>query len=323
VIRAAASAICVLTSGCLSLDGLWFPGEAIDAYTFPGNEIPETHIELVELQPAQVDGEDEAPTVWAAWAHQCLSDDASTCADVDHPEFRPERRDFTILYFHGYSSNLDGYWDRVQLLWRMGYRVLAVDYRGYGMSTGETSEDGLYADAEATLAHAKQRIAAETPGVDPENLPQSAALKVLYYGFSLGGAAAIDLAAKDTPAALVTEAANAGTQAFLDDAIGLGVSSSIVMDTEFDNLAKIALVGAPKLLTHGTADSFVKFEFSQALYDAAPEPKQLYAVAGAEHGNVPCPDRDTSIPAEDDNPCIASPDWLETAGGWLDERLIP
>ena len=59
--------------------------------------------------------------------------------------------------------------------------IFAVDYRGYGFSTGEPSEDGLKIDAATALdwvlAH---------PDVDPT--------RIVLFGKSLGGAVAISLA---------------------------------------------------------------------------------------------------------------------------------
>lgn len=315
--------LALVGAGCIDLDGLWFNPVPLDAYEpLPHLAVPETHIEWVELPSDPVEDEEEPSVIWGVWLHQCTGDDPSTCADhTDHPEFRPERRDRTLLYFHGNGSNLLAYWDRLQILWRLGYRVFAIDYRGYGRSSGAPSELGVYADARAALIHAKRRLAEEIPQLDPDDPPPAAVLRLGYYGWSLGSTAAIDLSTHDPPAALVTEAALASAQGFTDDAIGVGVSSSVFLGVEFDNLGKIPSILAPKLLAHGTEDDFVKFAFSEVLYEAAPEPKRLYPVPGAKHGSVPCPSRDTSVPSEE-VPCVATEGYLETIGGFFDEWLL-
>jgi len=317
------AAVCLPLSGCISLEGIWYSPVPIDTYTFPNNAIPETHVELVELPGTQVEGEDEAPTIFGVWAHQCTSAAASSCADhADHPEFSEARRERTILYFHGNGGNLDHYWDRVQILWRMGYRVFAIDYRGFGRSTGSPSEAGVYADGQTALAAVKARMATENPLIDPEDPPPAATLRLGYYGWSLGSTVAIDLATVDNPAALVTEAALASAQAFANDGVGTGHSHTILMDTQFDNLAKIPTILAPKLLTHGTEDSFVRFEFSEELFDAARDPKRFLPVPSGEHGNVPCPaTRDPSIPSSE-APCVASEAYIDAITSFLDESLF-
>jgi uncharacterized protein len=310
-----------LTS-CIDLEGTWYTPVPLEEYVWPESVVPATHIELVELPGTQVEGEDEAPTLFGVWAHQCTSAAPSSCAEhTEHDEYVEARRERTILYFHGNGSNLEVYWDRITILWRMGFRVFAIDYRGFGRSTGTPSEAGVYADGATALAHVKARLASENALIDPANPPPAATLRLAYYGWSLGSTVAIDLATIDSPAAMVTEAALASAQAFSNDALGIGISHTVLMDTEFDNLGKIPSILAPKLITHGTDDDFVKFEFSEALFDAASEPKRFLPVLGAVHGNVPCPTRD---PSTDSRvvPCVASPAYLEAVTSFYDEYLF-
>lgn len=89
---------------------------------------------------------------------------------------------FTILYFHGNAGNVGS---RLPFYANMHNKllcnVLAVDYRGYGESEGEPSEQGLVLDAQAALAYLHAR----------EDVDSS---KVIVFGRSLGGAVAIALA---------------------------------------------------------------------------------------------------------------------------------
>lgn len=317
-----AALLCLTLTGCIDLEGIWYTPVATEEYVWPPSEIPDTHIEVVQVPGTQVQDEEEAPTLFGVWAHQCTSAAPSSCADHSaDPEFDARRQERTILYFHGNGGNLEGYWDRIQILWRMGFRVFAIDYRGFGRSTGTPSEAGVFADGATALAVVKARMAAENALIDPENPPPASSLRLGYYGWSLGSTVAIDLATVDPPAALVTEAALASAQAFINDAMGVGISHSVMMDTEFDNLGKIPFILAPKLLTHGTEDDFVKFEFSEALYEAARDPKRLLPVLGAVHGNVPCPTRDASRDSRED-PCVASEAYLDAITSFYDEALF-
>ncbi|MBK7438514.1 MAG: alpha/beta hydrolase [Saprospiraceae bacterium] len=63
-----------------------------------------------------------------------------------------------ILYFHGNRHSLDRWGRYAADLTTLGYDVLMIDYRGYGKSTGYPSEAGLYQDAEATWAWAKENF---------------------------------------------------------------------------------------------------------------------------------------------------------------------
>jgi len=307
-----AALIVLICSGCIkAVDDMWFTNEPLDDYTWPNNEVPEGSIELVEMPGTALEGE-EAPTLYGVWVYPCS--DASPQDCPDYPEYDPSHRDTTILYLHGQDKHLDAHWGRVQILWRMGFTVFAVDYRGYGRSTGTPSEEAVYLDGRTALNHVLTRMMEP----DDTELPRPELSKLVYYGRSLGAAIAIDLASEFNPAALVTESSLAGAQGFTDDATGLGLSSSIVMSSEFDTIGKIPFVVAPKLIMHGVEDHFVRFEFSQLLYEAATDPKRLVAIAGADHGNVPCPDRDSST----DNlefPCFANETYLNELSSFLEE----
>lgn len=321
-----------LLGGCIDLfEGLWFNPRALDDYEpWPHNEIPETHIELVTLPGTAVDGEDEAPELWGVWAHQCLAetgtcdagDPGCDCVTPDFEQYVAENQGRVIVYFHGNAWHLAEYWDRIQILWRMGFPVFAIDYRGFGRSTGEPSEAGIYADAQTALDHVKERLVERNPALlgAEGQLPSAIQAGLTYYGFSLGSTAAIDLAIADSPRAVITEAALAGAQAFVDDSSGIGISSSVLMDTRFDNLTKIESLLAPKLITHGLEDTFVAFEFSELLHDNARDPKELYPVPLAEHGNVPCPTRDNGT-LSTENPCIATDAWHERIQTFIDGNV--
>ena len=66
-----------------------------------------------------------------------------------------------VVFFHGNGGNLSLWLDILLALRSHGFSVFAVDYRGYGASTGTTSERGLYLDADAAVRvfdeHHRQR----------------------------------------------------------------------------------------------------------------------------------------------------------------------
>ena len=49
-----------------------------------------------------------------------------------------------VLYFHGNGGNLSIWLPILAGIHRQGYEVYAIDYRGYGESTGGPTERGLY-----------------------------------------------------------------------------------------------------------------------------------------------------------------------------------
>ena len=73
--------------------------------------------------------------------------------------------------------------------WR---HVFIFDYQGYGQSGGRPSELATAADARAAIAYLRGRS-----DVDPK--------RIAYYGESLGGAVALDLATEVPPAGLAIQ----------------------------------------------------------------------------------------------------------------------
>lgn len=190
-----------------------------------------------------------------------------------------------ILYLHGSRWNLTGQLFRIEQLHALGYSVLAIDYRGFGQSKGPLpSEQSVYEDARI----AWDRLKVLQP--DPR--------KRLIYGHSLGGAVAIDLAAElgrdaqrdDEPLqarGLIVESTFT-TLADVATALAAPRTSLPVrwlMSLKFDSVDKIADVHMPVLIVHGTDDNYVLPRFSNELYAAAREPKQLLMVPGGNHNN--------------------------------------
>jgi pimeloyl-ACP methyl ester carboxylesterase len=85
----------------------------------------------------------------------------------------------TVLYLHGNDDTVASSESEIAPLRELGYSVLLVDYRGFGVSPGPfPTEASVYQDAEAAWNYLVRER-----GVDP---------KALYlYGHSLGGAIAV------------------------------------------------------------------------------------------------------------------------------------
>ncbi|CAH2012077.1 unnamed protein product [Acanthoscelides obtectus] len=88
----------------------------------------------------------------------------------------------TIVFFHGNAGNMGHRLQNcVGLYHNLQCNILLVEYRGYGLSEGSPSEEGLYTDARAAIDYLYTR----------SDINHS---EVIVFGRSLGGAVAIDLA---------------------------------------------------------------------------------------------------------------------------------
>ena len=57
--------------------------------------------------------------------------------------------EYALVWFHGNAGNLSGRVERVARFFAEGLSVLALDYRGYGLSEGAPTPEGTHADARA------------------------------------------------------------------------------------------------------------------------------------------------------------------------------
>jgi len=111
---------------------------------------------------------------------------------------RLENRRPLVLLFHGNAGHRGGRIAWYTLLSQIGCDVLAIDYQGYGDSEGVPTQSAIEADAAAAWDYAETEL-----GYRPD--------EILVMGISLGGAAAVHVAAQQSaadsaPAGLITVA---------------------------------------------------------------------------------------------------------------------
>jgi hypothetical protein len=179
----------------------------------------------------------------------------------------PTARGGVVLFLHGTPGTLAGTAWRLSDLRSAGLGALAIDYRGYGGSTGTPSEQGLRADARAAF----DWIRAAAPGS-----------RIAVFGESLGTAPAVALAV-DRPVAGVLLNAPFASVRRLFELKGPPLPYRWLMRDPFDSAALIGRIAAPLLILHGTADANVPIAEARRLFAAAQEPKRMIEIAGVGH----------------------------------------
>jgi fermentation-respiration switch protein FrsA (DUF1100 family) len=177
----------------------------------------------------------------------------------------------TILFFYGNAMCLRASEGLFGDFRRLGANVMIPDYIGFGMSEGSASEVGCYDTADASYDYL-QRLS----GVD--------ATKIVAAGWSLGGAVAVDLAARRKVAGLAvfstfTSGVDLGRRLFPF------VPVSLLLRHRFESLGKIGSVACPVLIGHGRLDSIVPYEMSEKLAAAAKSPVVRYTLDDADHND--------------------------------------
>jgi pimeloyl-ACP methyl ester carboxylesterase len=189
--------------------------------------------------------------------------------------------DTVILYTHGQGKHMDNYWSRAKLLANIGsknnYGVLMMDYRGFGMSEGESTEQGLIDDVETCVNWLKLN------GVQEQN--------TIYYAYSLGCVPSIHLAAYKidfTPSKLIIESPLASAQNLAQSSTLINTNSKFLTTIEFNNAEKIKDVNIPLLWLHGREDTYIELSNGQLIYDNYNGPyKEPHIIDGSGHSEIP------------------------------------
>jgi hypothetical protein len=189
---------------------------------------------------------------------------------------RPESEAPVLLFLHGVRWTVHASAPRMRQLHALGFSVLSIDYRGFGLSTDAlpsktlATEDALA--AWRWLAHMH---------------PQA---RRFVFGHSLGASLALELAhAVDDEAGVIVEGAFTSAADVLRST-GWGwipVYALMTQQTQhFDAGRRVADIGSPQLVVHGSADEMVAPRLGRELYERARPPERLVLVDGGQHENT-------------------------------------
>lgn len=173
----------------------------------------------------------------------------------------------TVLICHGNGGNISHRVQLIKILHDLRLNVLIFDYRGYGQSEGEPSEEGTYKDAKAAWLYLIRK-------------KDIAPSKIIIHGRSLGGAVAAHLAREVNPAGLILESSftsvgDVAKRMFPYFPIGL------MMRYDYNTAGNIAECRCPVLVIHSRDDRTISFAFGQALFTRANEPKSFLEITGS------------------------------------------
>jgi fermentation-respiration switch protein FrsA (DUF1100 family) len=174
-----------------------------------------------------------------------------------------------VVYFHGNGGNLSLWSDILATVWHHGFDVLAVDYRGYGVSSGSPSESGLYLDVDATLALVRDRLA-------PVDAP------LVYWGRSLGTVMAAYAASRAAPNGVVLESGFPTMRSVLETQ-PITWLLSWLSSYSFPTASWMSTVRQPTLVLHGDRDDVIRYRLGQRLYEGLSGPKQFVTLPGVDH----------------------------------------
>ena len=175
-----------------------------------------------------------------------------------------------ILYLHGNGGALRYRVERFTRLITDGIGIVAVEYRGYGGSSGSPSERGLIADAEAGYAFVAARYPAQ---------------QIVLWGESLGSGVAVALAAEKPVGRVILESPFTSAAAVAAKHYWY-VPVRLLMTDQFRSDARIGKVTAPLLILHGVKDQTVPYAMGEHLFDIANKPKHIVRFLDGGHEDL-------------------------------------
>ncbi|MDX1666729.1 MAG: alpha/beta fold hydrolase [Saprospiraceae bacterium] len=175
-----------------------------------------------------------------------------------------------VLYLHGNRGHL-GRWGQYQEAFTSrGYDFFAIDYRGFGKSTGTPTEEGLYIDASAAYRWLSERY----PAGD-----------IVIYGRSLGSGVASHLAASYPARMLILETPYSDIKSVFEHNAPL-LYLPFPLRAEFPNKDYLNRVPFPVYIFHGTQDELISYDSASDLKESLKAADRFITIRGGRHGNL-------------------------------------
>ncbi|MBF0446649.1 MAG: alpha/beta fold hydrolase [Magnetococcales bacterium] len=174
-----------------------------------------------------------------------------------------------VLFFHGNGETIEGTEAHVRLFRKLGLSVFLLDYRGYGLSEGQSSELGTKQDGAAAWYYLL-----EEQGIPPE--------RMIFYGHSLGGAVAVSVAMDHPPGKLILE----GTFTSIPDRgaqLYPYLPVRLLARIHYPTADRLPQVKVPILIIHSIDDEVIPISHGKALFDRAQEPKWFHQTGGIHY----------------------------------------
>lgn len=182
---------------------------------------------------------------------------------------KKERRGI-VLFFHGNRYNLQHWGQKHRDFTRRGYDFVALEYRGYGKSTGAPDEKLYYRDAMQVYEWLRENFPAE---------------QIVLYGASLGTGIAAYLAAHVQAKLVLLETPYDSIAGLTASLIGLS-SLPIPPAFQFPNDWHLAQSALPILIFHGTADRVVPYKSAARLKTVLKPGDEFVTIPGGRHSNL-------------------------------------
>ncbi|HTX17584.1 MAG TPA: alpha/beta fold hydrolase [Bacteroidota bacterium] len=198
----------------------------------------------------------------------------------------------TVFYLHGVGDNKISGLRLAQVFRSRRFNVLLYDSRAHGRSEGKYCTYGYYEKFDVSKA-------IDSLGERQRGAPG----RVGLFGTSMGAAVAVQAASIEPRiAAVVAEGCFTNLRTITVDYqkrllwmpwhflrnVAMKRSEMIAHFSHHDvsPLRALATVSVPIMFIHGKSDARIRYQYSEQLFAAAREPKELYLIDGANHTDI-------------------------------------
>jgi len=186
----------------------------------------------------------------------------------------------TVVYFGGNGFLMVKSRPLIQAYANMDVNLLLIDYRGYGLSSGDPSVEGVKMDARSAYEFAVNQMSSDEQ-------------KIFVHGHSMGaflssfisGEHHVDGYIMESPVSEVKQWTKKLVPWILRPFVRFDIAEEIAAQSNLENVSD---VDAPLLIIGGTGDDVTPFSMAEEVYEASASPsKKLVEIEGGTHNNLP------------------------------------
>ncbi|MBX9779319.1 MAG: lysophospholipase [Chitinophagaceae bacterium] len=212
---------------------------------------------------------DSTYTFSTPYKEQYIQFDSVTKLDII--QFQPvDTPKGIVLYFHGNRDNIGHYAKFAASYTNQGYETWMIDYPGYGKSTGELTEEGLYELALQLYKLARKKF-------EPN--------QIIIYGKSIGTGIATQLASIRDCNQLILETPYYSIPSMLSTYFWM-YPLQLLLHYKLPTYTYLPKVTAPVTIFHGTADELIDYENALQLKKFLKPSDQFITIEGGMHNNL-------------------------------------
>jgi fermentation-respiration switch protein FrsA (DUF1100 family) len=175
-----------------------------------------------------------------------------------------------LIWFYGNMETIEGIAPILIRFRPPGMGLVVLDYRGYGTSGGEPTEEGVYRDADAVWEYLTDRLEIDST-------------RIAVYGRSVGSAVALYLATERPVRAVILDSPfSSGLEMAQEHYSFLPMA---LLRLSLDNLARAERLQAPLLVFHGIEDDIAPIEMGRAVARAG-RADTIVEIPGAGHNDT-------------------------------------